>query len=172
MSTRIEEKTSIKADQEICCPPFEVAKWNNVIHSWDRKLFLKDSVPELFHVPLPGTYRRAVTRMWKRASQAGAAPAASDFLLLAHDPSAFKGELYMLVTHDIPNAPVMKLSGKFFSQVFDAGYGEVPRCLTETTSYMLAHGMKPKKDYIYFPYCPKCSQKYGASYVVIVSQFE
>lgn len=157
-------------DSDICCPRFKPEEWDNVNHWWDNKLFLKDSVRELFHIPLPGTYQKAITRMWNLAAEAGAAPKKDDFLLLAHDPSSFKGELYMSITTDIPGASVVKLSGRFFSRVFQGSYGDVRRCLSEMKDSLAANKMRSTKDYVSFPYCPECSKKYGANYIVIISE--
>jgi len=159
-----------ETNSEVCCPLFKAELWNDVKQSWNEKLFLKDSVPEIFHIPLPGTYAKAIDRMWKKASGAGAAPEKEDFLLLAHDPSPFKGELYMAITKDIPGEPTVKLSGDFFSKVFEATYNEVSKCLQEMNVSLASKKMISKKDYIYFPYCPKCAKKYGHNYVVVLSK--
>ena len=168
MFNEIVESPAKKID--VCCPLFHPEQWNNVRHIWKEKLFLKDSVPEILHIPLPGTYAKAIARMWKKAEAAGAAPDPKDFLLLAHGPSAFKAELYMSVTKEIPGAEVVKLTGDFFSKVYEASYSDVPKCLRETDTYLAANAMASKKYYIDFPYCPKCAKKYGCNYVVVLAE--
>jgi hypothetical protein len=170
LMTSIISKEHALQDSDVCCPKFKPELWDNITHWWNNKLFLKDAVPELFHIPLPGTYKHAITRMWNQADHCGAAPNKEDFLLLAHDPSSFKGELYMSITRDIPGANVVKLTGAFFSRVFHGGYGDVPRFLKEMTHSLAANKMRSAKDYVFFPYCPECSKKYGESYVVIISE--
>lgn len=59
--------------EEICCPLFEPQKWDNVKHMWNGKPFLMATVPEIFHIPLPGTYAEAIERMWKQAQAGGVA---------------------------------------------------------------------------------------------------
>ena len=168
MNVKEKEISAVTTDE--CCPLFHPAKWDNMHHTWKDKLFLKDAVPEVFHIPLPGTYRKAITRMFKKAEEANAAPPREDWLLLAHDPSSFKGELYMAVTRDIPGAAIARLSGNYFSKVFEGSYADVRKCLKEMHAYMAANEMLALKDYIYFPYCPKCAEKYGHNYVVVVSE--
>jgi hypothetical protein len=163
-------KNSGKTEPDVCCPPFDPAKWHHVHHSWKDRPFLRDSVPELFHIPLPGTYAKAIARMWKKASDTGAAPEPDDFLLLANDPSSFRADLYMSLSKDIPDAETVKLAGNFFSQVFEASYGDVRKCLRETSQFLAKNGMFSLKDYIYYPYCPKCAKKYGHNYVVVLSK--
>lgn len=162
--------TEAATTEDICCPLFDQSKWDNVQHEWKDKLFLKDSVPEVFHIPLPGIYKKVITKMWSKAKDAGAAPELNDFFILAHDPSAFKGELYMAITREVPEGENIKLSGKFFSKVFEAYYNEVPRCIREMNEFLASNKLVSKKDYIYFPYCPKYAKKYGKNYVVVLSE--
>lgn len=169
MLIKIKSKEAAAAT-DVCCPVFDPGEWNNILHQWTEKRFVKDTIPEIFHIPLPGTYRKAISRMWSKAQRAGAAPAPDDFLLLAHDPSACKGELYMAVTRDVPGADTVKLSGNFFSKVFEGTYGDVPRCLKEMKEHLASSNLFSKKDYIYFPYCPKCAKKYGHNYIVVVAE--
>ena len=167
----IKTKTiSTEKETQECCAPFDVAKWHNIRHEWHNKLFLKDSLPEILHIPLPGTYRKTISRMWKIASDAGAAPDPKDFLLLAHDPSAFKAELYMSVTKDIKDHDVVKFNGSFLSLVYEGSYRDVHKFLRKTDKFLSANGLAPKKYYIYFPYCPKCAEKYGHNYMVVVTE--
>lgn len=170
METISEKTQPVINNAEECCPPFDAAQWNNAEHHWHKKLFLKDAVPEVFHWPLPGTYAKAITRMWKKAEDAGAAPERTDFLLLAHDPSPFKGELYMAITKEIPGEEIARLSGTFVSKVFDGPYGKIPGYLREMNGYLASKKKKANKIYFYFPYCPKCAKKYGHNYIVALAE--
>ncbi len=164
------EKYQSSITEELCCPLFEIEKWDNVHHEWKDKLFLKDTVPEIFHIPLPGTYNKVILNMWEKAFNAGAAPANNDFLLLAHDPSAFKAELFMSITKEIPGEECVQISGTFFSKVFEGLYNKVPRFIKEMAQYLASNHLVSVKDYIYFPYCPKCARKFGHNYIVVVSE--
>jgi len=62
------------------------------------------------HMPLPGTFGRKVGRMWKKIEDAGANPDTKDFIMLATESSPWKGELYINVTKEVPNAENVKLS--------------------------------------------------------------
>lgn len=170
MNTVMQEKPSVSNETDICCPEFDPTLWENKEHHWDNKLFLKDSVPEVFHIPLPGVYGKAITRMWKKAEEAGAAPARENFLLLAYDPSPFKGELYMSITKEIPGEENVKISGTFFSKVFDGPYNKVPRYIEEANSYLATLGKKAKRYYFNYAYCPKCAKKYGHNFIVALAE--
>ena len=160
----------VLTDQNVCCPVFDPALWDHKKHVWSNKLFLKDSVPELFHIPLPSSFGKAVTRLWKKAADAGATPEAKDMLMLVHDLTPFKGELLMAITNEIPGAEIIKLSGTFMSRVFDGPYSQIPKYLKEMNGYLASHKMKAKKHYFYYAYCPECSKKYGHNYIVVVAE--
>ncbi len=170
MKTETEENPAIHVDADVCCPQFDPAPWEKTTHVWNSKLFLKDSIPELFHIPLPGTYKRAVSRMWKKAEDAGAAPDLKDFLLLAYDPSPFKSELFMSITKEISGEENVRLSGTYISKVFDGPYNKVPAYIDEMNGYLASIGKSAKKHYIYFTTCPKCAEKYGHNYILALAE--
>lgn len=158
------------AEPDVCCPPFDPSIWQHKKHIWSEKLFLKDSIPELFHIPLPTTYGAAVSRLWKKAADSGAIPDPTEMLLLSHDPSPFKAELLFHVTHVVWGEQHERLSGTFFSKVFDGPYNKIPSFIHEMNGYLSAHRMKSQKYYFYYAYCPKCAQKYGHNYIVAFAQ--
>ncbi len=56
------------------------------------------------HIPLPGTFGKAVQRMWKRMEDAKAKPDTNDFIMLATESSSWRGEIYITTTKEVPNA--------------------------------------------------------------------
>ena len=109
---------------------------------------------------------KVIGRMWKKAQDTGSATEKKDFLLLAHDPSPWKSELYMNVTKEVPGAENVKLNGTFITKVFDGPYSNVPKYMKEMENYVTSQGKKTKKHYFYYTYCPKCAKKYGHNYIV------
>jgi hypothetical protein len=155
---------------KVCCAEFNPGPWDEVTHYWTDKLFIKSYIPELFHIPLPGSYNKAISRMWSKAEKAGAAPDPRDFLVLAYDPSPFTGELYMSVTKAVPGEGTICLSGIFFSKVFDGPYSKVPKFMAEMNTNLISMKKSAKKIYMYYAYCPKCSKKYGHNYMVALAE--
>ena len=153
-----------------CCPVFDPVPWDNSTHNWVDKSFIKDYVPQLFHIPFPPMMGKIIGRMWKKAQDAGAAPEMKDFLLMAYDPSPWKSELYMSVTKDVPGSENIKLTGTFISKVFDGPYNHVPKYIKELEKHLDEQGKKAKKYYFYFTTCPKCAKKYGHNYVIAFAQ--
>jgi hypothetical protein len=158
-------------EEKECCPKFDPQPWENVTHEWKDKLFLVDSMPQFMHMPLPGVYAKTITRMWNLAQKYEAAPEMKDFLLLAYDPSPWKSILYLSITKEIPDEKQMeKLSGTFFTKVFDGPFQNVPKYIKETEALLATQGKKAKKYYFYFTTCPKCAKKWGHNYMVVFAE--
>jgi hypothetical protein len=155
---------------EHCCQEFDPEPWDEKTHEWKNKLFIRDTVPQLFHMPLPWMVGRVVNRMWKKAQDAGAAPDLKDFLWLAYDPSPWKSEFYIAVTKEVPGADNVRFTGTFISKVFDGPYNQVPKWVKEMDSYLSARDKKAKKYYFYFTTCPRCAKRYGHNYVVAFAE--
>ena len=157
-------------DKKQCCPRFDPKLWDGKGFVWQDKLFIKDSVFQLFHMPFPSVFAKTVSRMCKKIEASGAKVEDKDFLLLAHDPSPWKGELYINVTKEVPGAENVKLSGRFLTKVFDGPYNAVPKWAKEIDSYVKGKGKQVKKYYFYYTTCPKCAQIYGHNYAVAFAQ--
>lgn len=155
-------------NQNICCPKLDVKYWDNKTHVWKDKLFLKDEVKQIMHIPI--NMGKVITRMWQQVNDAKAGPDLKNFLILAYDPSPWKSELYMTVTKDLPGSNIVKLNGTFVSKVFDGPYQAVPKWLAEMDKFLADKKQKPLKYYIHYAYCPKCAKKYGHNYGIVFAQ--
>jgi hypothetical protein len=155
---------------EDCCPQFDPETWDNQLHQWKDKLFIKDTIPQFLHFPWPATVRKTINRLWKQAQDAGAATELKDFLLMAHDASPWKSEFYMLVTRKVPHADNVKLSGTYFSKVFDGSFNKVPQYIREMDIYLTGQDKLAKKYYFYFTTYSKCARKYGHNYIVAIAE--
>lgn len=156
--------------ENTCCLKIDPAVWQDKTHEWQDKLFVMESVPELFHFPIPVMVRKAITRMWAKAEKAGAAPDLRDFLMLAYDPSPWKGNIYISVTKEVPEAKNVKFTGTFVSKVFDGPIKDVPKYIKETDSYLKSNNQIARKHYFYFTSCPKCAKKFGHNYIISLAE--
>ena len=157
--------------EDECCLKFDPKPWDEKTHHWKDKLFIKDTIPQLFHIPIfPSMIGKMIMRQWRKAEDAGAAPDKKDFLWLCYDPSPWKSEHYIWVTKKVPNAENVKISGTFISKVFDGPYNAAPKWIKEMDEWLAQQGKKAKKYYFYFTTCPKCAKKYGHNYVVVFAQ--
>lgn len=154
----------------VCCPKFDPAPWDGKTVVFENKLFLKKTLPEIFHMPLPGTIGRMMKKIWPAIEAAGARPDDKDFLWLAYDPSPWKGEHYIHVTREVPGFDNVRLSGTFITKVFDGPYDAVPKWIKEMDIYLAGQGKTAKKFFFYYTTCPECAKKYGHNYVVVYAE--
>lgn len=138
-----------------CCPEFDVSKWDKKREVWENRMFIKETMPTLFHMPFPPTIGKKITRMYKLVDKADAhLPDKSDTLILFRDPSAFRSEI----------------SGTFVSRVFDGKYNEIPKFIKEMDRYLNESGESAKDYYIHYAYCPLCAKKYGHNYLTLFAK--
>jgi len=154
--------------EETCCPKFDKTPWDDKDMVWKDKLFLLDSIPQFMHMPLPFMYGKKITSMWDKATKLGGVSETSEFLLMAYDPSPWKSELYLAINKEIPGEKNVRLSGNYYSKVFDGPYNAVPRWIKEMEEILSKKGKKSGKYYFYYTTCPKCAKKYGHNYVVAI----
>lgn len=153
-----------------CCAIFNPAVWDGKTTVFNEKLFVRKATPQFFHMPLPGTIGKMMTRSWAAIEAAQAKPADADFLWLAYDPSPWKCEHYIHVTREVPGLTNVKLSGTFMTKVFDGPFNHVPKWIKEMDAYLLSQGKHAKKYYFYYTTCPKCAKEYGHNYVVVFAE--
>ena len=154
-----------------CCPKFNPEKWDGKTHEWNDKPFIKETMPTLFHMPLPSVIDKKITGMCKLMEDAGKSEAnAEDILMLFRDPSAFKSEIYLSVTGIVPNANNTNISGTFVSKVFSGPYSSVPKFMKQMDEYLKTKNKKTKDYYIHYAYCPKCAKKYGDNFMIIFAK--
>ncbi len=162
--------TNTPEEQKHCCPKFDPSLWDEKTQVWQDKLFLKDTVCQFMHMPL--NIKKVIARMWQTVQKAEAAPADTDFLLLAYDPSPWKSELHMTITKEIPESENVRLSGTFLTKVFDGPYNAAPKWIKAMEQYVASQGKKVRKYYFHYPYCPACAKAYGHNYAIIFAETE
>lgn len=155
-------------NDRLCCPEFNPSRFEDKIHIWNNKPFLKDEVKQIFHIPL--NMGQVVNRMFEKIKKANAVPKDNDFLMLCYDPSPWKSEIYMTTTKKVANGKNVTLSGKFLSNVYDGPYNAVPFWIKDFEEKIKLKDEKVKKYYIHYAYCPKCSQKYGHNYAIVFGE--
>lgn len=160
-------------DQQ-CCPEFNPEKWDKKSFNWEEKQFIKESIPTFFHTPFPPMIGKKITQMMNLATSAGKIAIKKDeVLVLFQDPSAFRSNIYISVTGDVPGAKNVKIPGKFIARVYDGPYNSIPKFIKDMNIYLETEGKKIPKDdeyYIHYAYCPKCSKKYGHQYMILFAK--
>lgn len=161
----------MKTQNDECCPELQVEKWDKKSYSWDHKLFIKEYVPTFFHMPFPPMIGKRMKKMWKLVEKADAnIPDASDALILFHDPSAFKSEIFYAVTKEVEGANNTSISGTFEARVFDGPYNAIPKYVKEMETYLSGNNQKAQDYYVHYAYCPKCSKKFGHNHMILFAE--
>ncbi len=154
-----------------CCPKFDVKKWDKKSFTWDNKLFIKESIPTFFHIPFPPSIGKKMTKMYKLAEKSNTnIQDKSEALVMFHDPTAFKSEIYYSVTSETEGANNTTISGEFSAMVFDGPYNGIPRYIKEMEKYLKEKGQSAKDYYVHYAYCPKCAKESGHNYMVLFAQ--
>ncbi|MBS3079089.1 hypothetical protein J4218_03135 [Candidatus Pacearchaeota archaeon] len=157
--------------KEECCPKFNPSKWDGKTFVWKNKFFIKESIPTLFHIPFPPMIGSRITKMMDLAEKSKKVSSKKDeMLILFHDPSAFRTEIYVSVTGNVSNRNNVKISGTFIARVFTGDYGDIPKLMKQMKEYLLKKGKTAKDYYIHYAYCPKCVKKYGNNYMIFFAK--
>ena len=149
-----------------CCPRFNPEPWDNKEITFKDKLFLKDHVNSLFHIPL--NFGAVMERGVKKIEEAHAV--ASEQLVLSDETSLWGADVYIAVDKEVPKAHMEKISGTFLTKVFEGPYKNMGKNVEEMKTYVKSKGKESKKLYFYYTYCPKCAEAYGKNYTVILAQ--
>jgi hypothetical protein len=169
-STTQSVATDVPAAPEVkptgCCEPFNPEPWQEKEVTWMNKLFVKDHVTSLFHIPL--NMGAVIVKNLALIKKAGAE--AHHQLMLTDENSLWGADIYIDVMTDVPDAKMATLSGTFLTKVFEGPYSDVKKWIPEMMSYVASKGKTLKKLYFSYTTCPKCAKAYGKNYVVLFAQ--
>jgi hypothetical protein len=151
-----------------CCPRFDPAPWDEKEHIFNNKLFVKDHVRSIFHIPID--FGKVMVRNMQRIVKAGAlAPAP---FMLCDENSLWGLDTYIEVTNDIPDSQMVRISGSFLTKVFEGPYKNTRLWIKDMENFVSSRGKEIKKLYFFYTTCPNCAKYYGKNYVVLVAQTE
>ena len=149
-----------------CCPIFNPVPWDDKILAWDNKLFIKDKVSTLLYMPLNfgGAMKRLNTKVEKAKAKM------PDDLCLSDHVSPWKMDLNLAVDKEISAAENVKISGTFYSRVYEGNFKETDKWMKDFELKVKEKGIKIGKVYMWYTTCPKCAKVYGKNYVVILAK--
>jgi hypothetical protein len=150
-----------------CCPEFDPKLWDGKDIEWNGKFFVKDTVISAFHVPL--NFGAVIKKNSKKINAANAATKNS--VVVVDELSPFHSHVYIEVTKPVVGCHDVKLTGNFLSKVFEGPYSKMKKNISDMNVYTKSMKKEIKKNYFFYPTCPKCSKKYGKNYTVILSEY-
>ena len=149
-----------------CCKRFDPSPWDGKEIKWADKLFLKDHVRSILHIPLD--FGKVMVRDMDKINAAGAL--APEPLMLSDERSLWGADVYISVSKDVPEAQMTRISGTFLSKVFEGSYKDMSKFVKEMKGYVSSKGTAVKKMYFFYTTCPACAKVYGKNYVVILAE--
>ena len=149
-----------------CCPRFDPQPWDETEHTFKDKLFVKDRVKSIFHIPV--NFGRVMVRNMKKIQMADALTAAP--FMLSDENSLWGSDIYIEVTKNIPGSEMTRISGTFLTKVFEGPYKNIRNWIKQMQDFVGSKNKEIKKLYFFYTTCPKCAKFYGKNYVVLVAQ--
>ena len=149
-----------------CCPRFDPAPWDGKEVTFENRLFVKDHVRSVLHIPLD--FGKVMVRNLERIQAAGALEA--EPLVLSDENSLWGSDLYIAVSRDVPGAEMVRISGTFLTRAFEGPYKNMSQWIAQMTDYVAAQKKTMQKLYFFYTTCPKCAKHYGKNYTVLLAQ--
>ncbi len=149
-----------------CCPKFDPQPWEEKVITFKEKLFLKDHINSIFHLPL--NFGEVMRRNMGKIEKADAVSA--EQLVITDEKSLWGADVFIAVDKEVPQADMKKISGTFLTKVFVGPYKNMGRYIKAMKAYVKSQNKKLEKLYFYYTYCPKCAKTYGKNYTVILAQ--
>jgi hypothetical protein len=149
-----------------CCPPFDPAPWDGTEIEFDDRLFVKDRVRSILHIPI--NFGRVMVRNITKIDAADARD--PEMLTLADEKSLWGSEVYISVSKEVPGAENVRLSGRYLSKVFEGPYKDMRKWMQQMRDHVAAQGKTIERTLFYYTTCPKCAKAYGKNYVVLLGE--
>ncbi len=158
----------MEKENSTCCPPFDPTNWDEKMLEWYNKPFIKDKVFTIFYMPVG--FGKTMKRLDEKVTAANAT--IPDYICLSDHTSKWNMDVYLAVDKEVANAENVKLSGKFFSKVYEGPFKDTGKWGEDFKVTVAEKGFYIKKWYMWYTTCPKCAKKYGKNYVVIIGEVE
>ena len=149
-----------------CCPRFDPKPWDEKEITWKDKLFLKDRVISIFHIPL--NFGKVIVKNVEKIKAADALT--PEPLMLSDENSLFGSDIYIAVSKEVPGAEMIKISGTFLTKVFEGSYKNMGQWIKKMRGYIKSKGKEVKRLYFFYTTCPACAKFYGKNYTVILAK--
>jgi hypothetical protein len=157
----------LKENEETgCCKRFDPAPWTDKEVNFNDKLFIKDHVMSIFHIPI--NYGNVMKRNMKAIEKAGAK--AKEALMLSDENSLWGSDIYIAVEKEVPGRELVKIPGNFLSKVFEGPYSNIGKWTEEMETFVKSKGKTIKKLYFFYTTCPACAKAYGKNYTVLLAK--
>ncbi len=149
-----------------CCARLDESRWQDKEVEWHDKLFLKDHIRAFLHIPL--NFGSVIGRDNAAIENAAAYP--EEPIWLTDEVSPWGSDVYLATDREVPNAEMVKLSGRFFTKVFEGPYSDIGRWIAQMNEAAQDRGYTVEKMYFFYATCPKCAKHFGKNQVVLFAR--
>ncbi|MBD3251167.1 hypothetical protein GF380_01705 [Candidatus Uhrbacteria bacterium] len=150
-----------------CCPRFHPEHWQHQTIQFDQKPFVRANTFNLMHIPL--NMGSVIKKTWDAVKKADA-DTKDSYLILSRDPSPWVGEHNFAVTKEVEGLANVKLTGTYFTKVFEGPYQNAGKWIEELKTAVKEQGSEAKEIYFFYTTCPNCIKKLGKNYVIGFAQ--
>jgi len=151
-----------------CCDPFNPEPWHDKEIIWKDKLFVKDRIRSIFHIPID-----MGKKIVKNMDLIDKSNAKSSYQLMLNDENSMWGsDIYIDVSKEVEGAENVRLTGTFLTKVFEGPYNNVGKWAKEMEQYVNEKGKRINKLYFSYTTCPKCAKAYGRNYVILFAKID
>ena len=149
-----------------CCPRFNTEPRDEKEIIWKDKLFIKDKVNSVFHIPI--NFSKVIIKNMEKIEKAGAKN--PDNIMLSDEMSLWSSSLHIAVDKPLSDSQMEKISGIFLSKSFKGPYHHAGKWAKEMKTFVESKGKSVKKLFFWYTTCPKCAKVYGKNYTVLFAQ--
>ncbi|MFC2022933.1 hydrolase [Chloroflexota bacterium] len=149
-----------------CCPRFNPEPWDEKEVVWQDRLFIKDSVNSLLHIPI--NFGKVIVKNAEKIKEAGALT--PEPLMLSDEGSLWRSDIYIAVSKDVPGARMETISGTFLTKAFEGPYKDVGKWVKQMKAFVDSKGRDIEKLYFFYTTCPRCAKFYGKNYTVLLAR--
>jgi hypothetical protein len=90
--------------------------------------------------------------------------------MLSDENSLWGADVYIAVSKEVPGARMERISGTFFTKVFEGPYSRIRSWAKSMTALLEEQGRPLEKLYFWYTTCPRCAKAYGKNYMVLVAE--
>ena len=153
-------------DKLVCCPLIKVEDWDDKIHQWTGKQFVKGYIKSFFGIPC--NIGKVMASIGSKIRAVGAN--SPDYVCLFDKKTKFKIDVMVEVTKEVPNMENVTISGKFYSKVYEGSYCKIGEWKRDFKNIMKKKMLEQGKVYLWYTSCPQCAKRNGKNYIVLIAE--
>lgn len=129
-------------------PQFNRESWDDVEFVWNRKPFIRTTVPEVMHLPIVENLESINQHLLHKAYNMNVIPDDNDALLLRHPVSPWHEEVLLSISKPVDDKDYVEVSGTFRSKVFEGRKSQLRSFFRQMRDDLVTHNERPVTYYV------------------------